>query len=807
MKSSDEVAFIRNTINALMDGAEEHGFNEVLSFALSNKLLSACVSSGLLGERDGFDVLAGQRRIRAKAMETIADACNEFSAHGIRYAVIKGLAFEKAIYGDSPMRDVGDVDILINADDIPCAHKRLCQMGYEQQLGPSSGSMASLGRARFAARVSRQKYFVSETPMRRFPYKDAYCPYVKPGYPAVELHDGFRGLPGWYTDDVIDRACRNRLSLMEDRLDIMIFLLANSYENAESFYSNCFDDKITLRDFVDLACYLRGTGNSIDWKEANALITELGIAEEAGRILYDLDDLLPGEASWALPNIPRLKSLWNVSIRERVGNADLRRRSVLQVIRNDAKSLAMRAKVGLSDAPEGNAPPAPSTLKPVVFSLLKSDGGAVLYVSGVGARRDGSCLVEISIFPIEGENRPLCSKISVLLEEGSPVAYCRDFDRIPDGFATWTQAGMELSASYRGEGEVAITIPYAMANRLLREGETAISAGIYDRKFGNVFWARCRGKATLTGDVPIGHLSLYCGPGIATATVEASFVRHAIASNDGHLLASVCAVHDRTAVGAPVDCDVKPVRNYAIMRETTGTYALEISGRSFGRNLSIEKASSKLIQDITDWTATELLKGSVLAHASSNLVDDGAVLCMGPSGSGKTSLSLALARYWPLRGDECSCIDFDNGTTWTEPLPVNVKAGNEFALGLASGKPLLTCESEIHGITFCINRHIVECDSRPSKRVKIKAIVFPTYDGKAPYTEIANVAYDKFIPLVLGSLLGEERPSILLSRFMRIVSVFDIKLLSVRYSDAATAAGKIFEYMQKRERTRDVQAG
>lgn len=804
---SKEDLYARRLLRSLLSQAQLKSIDAVLEFAMSNKLLSTFLSLGMLDIKDCATAIDKQKAARRAARESLCAIQREFSVVGVRYVVMKGLAFEKAIYGSPHMRDVGDIDILVKIDDVPRAHERLCQMGYRQQLGPSSGSIASLGRARFAARVSQQKYADPEAPLRRFPYKDAYCPYVKPGYPAVELHDGFRGLPDWYIGEVVERACDSRLSLMEDKLDTAIFLLANTYENAESFYSNCFDDKIVLRDFVDLACYFQFAGSSIAWDEAEELVRKLCFEEKAGRVLYDLDCLLPGEADGILSGIPRLESLWNMSVSDRVSNVAMCRRSVYRVVRSDMRSLAGKSRIGLLVAAEDSLTSIERASGSVAYSLSESKGGVILRVGDVVAKRDGSCLVELGFFPIAGVEPPLCWRISVLLEGDSPVAYCRELDRIADGFTMWSPAGTRLPSSYGDNNEICVDIPREVAATILRRGETAISAGVYDRKCGNVFWARCRGKAMLTGDVPIGSLSLYCGTGIANITVDLSFARCAISSNDGRLLASLCAVFDRASLGTPVDCDGKPVRGYTAMREATGAYTVEADGLPLERGLSREETSSLLVQAVTDWAVSELLKESVLAHASSNLAGDGAVLCMGPSGSGKTSLSLALARWWPLRGDECSCVDFGNGTTWTEPLPLNVKASNDFALELASRDEALTCESGVHGRTFCFNRHIVECDPNPLDRVRIKAIIFPMYDEKASGVEIGSVPCEKLIPLTLGSLLGEGRPSNLLSRFTRMVSACDTKLLSVRYSDAATAARDILELLEGQERGCDVQTG
>lgn len=55
-----------------------------------------------------------------------------FTDASLKYAVIKGMSFAKAIYGNFDLRDVGDIDILVNTEDVGKAHKALSEMGYKQ---------------------------------------------------------------------------------------------------------------------------------------------------------------------------------------------------------------------------------------------------------------------------------------------------------------------------------------------------------------------------------------------------------------------------------------------------------------------------------------------------------------------------------------------------------------------------------------------------------------------------------------------------------------------------------------------------
>jgi hypothetical protein len=768
---------------------------EIKEFAVSNRLLLACVFSGLLDENECYTELDNQRSKRVKTAKLLSDIHDAFFENDIKYTVMKGFAFERAIYGDINIRDVGDVDILIRENDALLAHEILCKMGYQQQLGPSSGSIANLGRAKFVVRVSSHKYIVSETPLRRFPHKDAYCPYVKLGHPTVELHDCFRGLPCWYINEAIDRACGNKLSLMDDRLDILVFLLVNTYENAESFYSNCFDGKIALRDFFDLACYFYSVGNSIDFEIADALIRELKIDEAVGIVMYDLDCLLQDDADLFLRRIQRFESYWKKNICERINSNEARTESVFQVIRREMKLIARKAIVGLLDECECEFTTTMRSIKSMLYSLHKSRNDVILRIYGIADKHDGSCLIEFCFFPTTSTNPHLYGKVLVLLEDNSPVAYCRGLDRISDGFTIWSRAGVSLAAYYEESDVVTVVIPREITNVLLHERETVITACVYDRKYDDMFWARSCGKNKLTGNVPIGHLSFYCGLGIFSISVEFSFGRCAIAIDDLHICELFLAMFESAAIGVPIDCDNKPVRRYIVTHDAYGAYTVDVDGVQIGRSLSRNEASSSLIQDITDWVVSMLSSEFVLAHTSSNSTKDGVVLCMGQSCSGKTSLSLALAKYWPLRGDEFSCIDLDSGTTWTERMPVNVKMDNEFVLDRLFSKDSLKCESKFHGGAFYFCRKIVRSDPSPSVCAKIRAIIFPSYDKYFHGVELTKVDYKNFIQLILGSLLCEKSSSGLFRKFLKMVSAYDIKLVCLRYSDAVEAASAVVRFI------------
>lgn len=432
-------------------------------------------------------------------------------------------------------------------------------------------------------------------------------------------------------------------------------------------------------------------------------------------------------------------------------------------------------------------------------SFAEADDGIILRIDGMPTQQDGTHLVTVCFFPVTGATPPLCHRINILLSEKAPTAFYRDFDRLFDGLSMWDQAGIELRACYDGKDALEVALPKSVADASLHEGEAAISAGIYYKNYEDVFWARCRGRGMITAEVPIGRLSLYSGAGIASMFMEFSFATCVVASDDANFLASLLMVFERSATGIPMDCDDRMIRNYLVAHESPGVYVVEVDGTVLERGLSREGALGRFVQDMTDWVVSSLVGAAPAAHASSNLSPGGAVLCMGYSGSGKTSLALALARYWPLRGDECAFVDFENCMTWAEPMPVNVKEGNAFALGLTEPQNRLCCASGLHGKTFYCSRRIVDSDADSFLPVRIRAVVFPSHDAGVPEVQLSRPAHDSLVPLVLGSLVSTEAPSASLGMFLKMVSSYGIDLLAVRFSDADQAAKAIVGYFDGKE--------
>lgn len=767
--------------------------NALLDYVKANKLINSY--RYLFPDDDRIEPMyARQVRKRESAAVLLEEVSEVLKRKNAGYAIIKGMSFERAIYGDIPVRDIGDIDILVKAEDASAVHRALLDMGYQQQLGPSSGSMGEGNKASFIAAISRQSHVTSSRPVRRFPFKDSYCPYTKCGCPTIEVHDGFRGLPKWYTDEVVDRASENESSLTLDLTDVLIFLLVNTYENSESFYSNYYDAKLVIRDYVDLACLYVLCREKLDWGSVRNAINTLGLLEKAGRVLHNLDLLFPGEFAGLLDDVPRLPSLWGLSFRERLLGGEARRRAVLRVFRSDMSLLAAKAAVGIHPALVQREGRSCRVESEPAFELKEDELGLKLCIHLSEKEKFDTTCIAFRFYPIDGDEPPLCNQVMVRIERDRVQSFVQEFDRMPDGMAAWNEMGRELSACMFGS-VIEVLILSEEAKAILHSGRIAVMSCIYDKHYGDTYWTRCRGKLLLSADVPIGFLSLFSNTRMVTVHISLSFGVYVVSTEGIEIAEKVFSLFDSAGMGMPIDCDNRSVRAAVIVENDEGGFDVRVEGAVVAVGAEEACVLSVLMQDITDWCVCCAKETCLVVHAASNLAGDGMVLLMGPSGSGKSTLSLALSGEWPLRSDECVCVDADKAMAWSEALPVNIKLGNAFADDLLDASKGVACLSPVGGVTRYHNRNSVSADSKPFARKRINAIYFPTYDPACSGVELNRLGETDFARRVLRSIVGGRPPSANFGSFVRMIAKYGIPLFEVRYSSVKSAAHCLVECM------------
>lgn len=135
-----------NLIKSIQTGSFSFGnmtheqCRNVVTLVRQHKLGSYIASiANIEADRLWFERLAeDQERLRSISEETCAHLAHAAAKSGLKMAVIKGLTFERCIYGNKRMRDVGDIDVLTLPQDAVALHNILLDMGYRQRTGPAS---------------------------------------------------------------------------------------------------------------------------------------------------------------------------------------------------------------------------------------------------------------------------------------------------------------------------------------------------------------------------------------------------------------------------------------------------------------------------------------------------------------------------------------------------------------------------------------------------------------------------------------------------------------------------------------------
>ena len=256
------------------------------------------------------------------------------------FVVIKGYALNRMIYGDKKIRSFGDLDILIDPSEAQHFHDVLQENGFYQLTGPSSVNSSRGSRALTALNASGAIRIASSSyPVKTSQDKVEYKAYHRPGSMRIEVHDGLCYIPRELTAKMLHEKVTAAADETTEYNTLspehtFIFLLANTYENSESFYANTYDFDSNLGDYADIRYFISRYGEQMDWKSIDILIRGYGLEKMAGTVLGNLDRIYDRKISCGyLPGIPQQKSEWGVDILERMMDNRLSRQAALRVMR------------------------------------------------------------------------------------------------------------------------------------------------------------------------------------------------------------------------------------------------------------------------------------------------------------------------------------------------------------------------------------------------------------------------------------------------------------------------------------------
>lgn len=458
---------------------ENHHFRDFLTNQYQKNLVSAC-------------------RMNQVVQELAADA----NKRKLRFAVIKGLAFNNCIYGEALVRESDDIDLLIAEDDASAFHRTLLEQGFRQKHGQTS-----FGSKHDKYSVARLAAYADKTtissgtlkyPSRSNLGKKEYDPYVKVNTPTVELHYGFYRIADSkrvFAECDISSDTSYGLVMLPPEMNF-IFLLINTFENSESFQSNSYDFCAKLRDYVDLRFFFEKYKSASFWPKINRLIDDFDLRDVAAVCLGNLEDIYLRDVTFGcLPPIKPKSSEWESSIIERMKDPAYARQQSLRVMRRRFReraegTLICSSVTNCADTDKHLVPC--SCLPNISFAIEHTDVSLVLILvlPETYIQKGGEYLYQFRFTPLSNSTSFTFYKVDLCTDSKHFTVYghrTRQFTA-----AAIRKAGRELTQKVKiceGYREIRVVLPFSELELVapLGDCEYCISFEVFTRHHDDIY--------------------------------------------------------------------------------------------------------------------------------------------------------------------------------------------------------------------------------------------------------------------------------------------------------------------------------
>lgn len=259
------------------------------------------------------------------------DALRKFSTiaerEHLRFALIKGMAAARELYGGEFSRQSGDIDVLVAADDIPRADYVARQAGWLQ--------FAEAHRVRCVLNEGGDHDAISDSARLPFPLRSSpHLPHVTNYFylhnsgqvDSLEVHDRFHGIhaanaAALLTDVRAIKLGGRRYSVLSRPSQALLSMLS-LHEDAEGVRANTMRmGDLGLKACVDTARWLEVLGDD-EIKALGKLVRELGCDDPVSRALGVCCELFPSSAERALMVASPKKSVWPTPYEQRLLNPE-----------------------------------------------------------------------------------------------------------------------------------------------------------------------------------------------------------------------------------------------------------------------------------------------------------------------------------------------------------------------------------------------------------------------------------------------------------------------------------------------------
>lgn len=260
----------------------------------------------------------------------------------LRYVLFKGMADSSTLYGDPFVRDSGDIDILVDPDDLPKADYAARCAGWVQPAEAFRVRRALDNSASGTRNLLKESCPYSLRSSRFLPHVTNYYYVHENGQvDSMELHDRFHGLGSAACSSLIWSAVPLKMGELEICALSPVagfFVSALSlYEDSESVRSNTSKGgDLGLKTCEDLHYWLALLDQESLYREAKALIVSLGASRKVAVSLSALLELHPEDSLRVELLGGAEKSVWCSPYLERSLNPEARASAAVALLRNRA---------------------------------------------------------------------------------------------------------------------------------------------------------------------------------------------------------------------------------------------------------------------------------------------------------------------------------------------------------------------------------------------------------------------------------------------------------------------------------------
>ena len=271
-----------------------------------------------------------RRRDAARRAELLAAFAREARRNDLHFIVLKGMALSATVYGDPLARQSGDIDVLVDADDVPKADYVARRCGWKQ---PGEARLArplrDAGKLNAGVLEGMQAPYALRSNVILPHFTNYYFAFPDGGAESLEVHDRFHGMDArsasnllWSAQDV--ELGGERLLTCSDELGLVVSLLS-LHEDAETARANT-----SARPAMGFkACYdaHRQIGRLSEAGGLGAAFRaarSLGVLPLVEESLSDVAEAFPADVAAIDSSFSRRPSVWGAPYLDRVENPDAR---------------------------------------------------------------------------------------------------------------------------------------------------------------------------------------------------------------------------------------------------------------------------------------------------------------------------------------------------------------------------------------------------------------------------------------------------------------------------------------------------